>query len=233
MTQNEHKQQASQAAVNYLKNVSSGPLLIGIGTGSTVNYFIDALAASDIPIFATVSSSEASTARLQQHQIKVLALNELDTKIAFYIDGTDEINAEGHLIKGGGGALTREKIIASASQEFICIADASKQVNSLGHFPLPIEVIPMAASIVTQTLSSWLGKTPVLRKTSSGEPFITDNQNVILDISGLTIDQPQSLEENINQIPGVVTVGLFARRGADLALISTDHGVQQYRYKAS
>lgn len=213
MTQDELKQQAAVAAMDYLPD--SG--VIGVGTGSTVNHFIDALATVKGRYDGAVSSSDASTERLKSHGISVLDLNaagELDV----YVDGADESNRHLHLIKGGGGALTREKIIAAASKQFICIADASKLVDVLGTFPLPVEVIPMARSYVARELVK-LGGTPAWR-----ENFVTDNGNLILDVHNLAIMEPAKMETIINQIAGVVTVGLFAHRPADVLILGSEEG---------
>lgn len=209
------KQNAARAALEY---VTEGSIL-GVGTGSTVNHFIDALAEHGPRIRGAVSSSEASTDRMRSHGIEVMDLNDTGN-LDLYVDGADESNHLLQLIKGGGGALTREKIVAGASRRFICIADESKLVRALGKFPLPVEVIPMARSFVARELIR-LGGRPEWR-----ENFTTDNGNVILDVSGLTIDEPISLEDRINAIPGVVTVGLFARRGADVLILGTDDGVK-------
>ena len=194
-------------------------MIVGIGTGSTANHFIDLLASLKDQIDGTVASSIASAKRLQGHGIRVLDLNEAG-QLSLYVDGADESNAHLHLIKGGGGALTREKIVAGASDKFICIADESKLVPTLGKFPLPIEVIPMARSLVARELVK-LGGNPVLR-----EGFTTDNGNIILDIHGLEILNPVDLESRINQIPGVVTNGLFAIRPADVLILGGAAGVQ-------
>jgi len=214
MSQDDLKRMAAEAALKY---VTGG--IIGVGTGSTVNHFIDLLAGVKGRIEATVSSSEASTERLKSHGIPVLDLNaagELD----LYVDGADESNRHLHLIKGGGGALTREKIVAAASRNFVCIADGSKLVDVLGTFPLPIEVIPMARSLVARQLVK-LGGTPVWR-----EGFVTDNGNIILDVHNLQIMEPTSLEQDINNITGVVTNGLFALRPADVLVLGTEEGVK-------
>ena len=214
MSQDDLKRMAAEAALKY---VTGG--IIGVGTGSTVNHFIDLLAGVKGRIEATVSSSEASTERLKSHGIPVLDLNaagELD----LYVDGADESNRHLHLIKGGGGALTREKIVAAASRNFVCIADGSKLVDVLGAFPLPIEVIPMARSLVARQLVK-LGGTPVWR-----EGFVTDNGNIILDVHNLQIMEPTSLEQELNNITGVVTNGLFALRPADVLVLGTEEGVK-------
>jgi ribose 5-phosphate isomerase A len=216
LTQDQLKQAVAQAA---LRHVVAGEI-IGVGTGSTVNFFIDALATIRERIPAAVSSSERSTERLRAHGIQVLDLNQVE-RIPVYVDGADEIDPQGAMIKGGGGALTREKIIAEVAERFVCIVDASKLVPVLGRFPLPVEVVPMARELVRRRLLA-LGGEPRLR-----EGFVTDNGNVILDVHGLTIANPRELETAINQIPGVVTVGLFAHRGADLALIGSPDGVSE------
>lgn len=214
MTADEKKKQAAYAALDYVENGS----VIGVGTGSTVNYFIDAVAEKKkAAVEAAVSSSEASTERLKKHGIPVLDLNAAG-ELSIYVDGADESNRFLHLIKGGGGALTREKIVAAASKTFVCIADDSKLVDILGAFPLPVEVIPMARSLVARELSK-LGGQPVWR-----ENFITDNGNVILDVNGLTIMEPMKLEEQLNGIVGVVTNGLFAHRPADVMILGSESG---------
>lgn len=210
------KREAARAALKFVEEGS----IIGVGTGSTVNHFIELLATEGPPIKAAVSSSEASTRLLEGHGIEVLELNtagELD----LYVDGADESNRLLQLIKGGGGALTREKVIAGASRRFVCIADRSKLVRALGTFPLPIEVIPMARSFVARKLKE-MGGIPHWR-----EGFVSDNGNQIIDISGLTIQEPMAFEDKINAIPGVVTVGLFARRGADVLLLGGEDGVER------
>jgi ribose 5-phosphate isomerase A len=208
------KKLAAEAAMDF---VDAGEI-IGVGTGSTVNYFIDFLADVKGKIDGAVSSSVASTERMQAHGIKVYDLNEING-LSIYVDGADESTRNLHLIKGGGGALTREKIVAAASDKFICIADDSKLVDRLGKFPLPVEVIPMARSMVARKLMKYGGQ-PVLR-----EGFLTDNGCEILDIQGLDIIDPITMESEINQIPGVVTVGLFAHRGADVLLLGGEDGV--------
>lgn len=225
MTQDELKAQVAQAAADYVeKEVPEGAVL-GVGTGSTANLFIDAVAGFKDRFAGAVSSSEASTRRLQQHGFKVLDLNEVD-EIPVYVDGADEIDASGAMIKGGGGALTREKIVASVARTFVCIADASKLVGVMGQFPLPVEVIPMARAAVARELAA-LGGQPRLRMTKEGGIYKTDNGNVILDVSGLAIGDPKGMEQAINQLPGVVTVGLFALRGADVLLLGTADGVRR------
>jgi ribose 5-phosphate isomerase A len=212
MNQDAMKRQAAEAA---LTHVEGG--VIGVGTGSTVNHFIDALAAVKGRIDGAVSSSEVSTARLKGHGIPVYDLNAVG-ELAVYVDGADESNRQLQLIKGGGGALTREKIVAAASARFVCIADESKLVDVLGRFPLPVEVIPMARSYVARELVR-LGGTPVWR-----EGFVTDNGNLILDVQGLEILEPARLEQQINNLAGVVTVGIFALRPADLLILGTPSG---------
>ncbi|ABI55443.1 ribose-5-phosphate isomerase [Alkalilimnicola ehrlichii MLHE-1] len=216
MSADQGKRMAAEAAMEYVEENT----VIGVGTGSTVNFFIDALADMKARIDGTVSSSEASTARLRQYGIPVLDLNEVGT-MPIYVDGADESNRFLQLIKGGGGALTREKIVAAAAERFVCVADESKLVDVLGEFPLPVEVIPMARSYVARELVK-LGGRPQLR---SG--FTTDNGNVILDVRGLKIMEPIKLEQQINNIPGVVTNGLFALRPADVLLLGTAEGVRK------
>ncbi len=214
MDQNEMKRAVARAAVSY---VPQG--IIGVGTGSTANFFIDELARVKNRIDGAVASSEATAARLKSHGIRVLDLNDVG-QMEVYVDGADEITRHLHMVKGGGGALTREKIVAACSKKFICVADLSKLVDVLGQFPLPVEVIPMARSYVARELVK-LGGQPRLR-----EGFTTDNGNVILDVVGLSILDPVALETQINQIVGVVTNGLFAHRAADVLLLGTPDGVQ-------
>jgi len=216
MTQDEQKKLVAEAALEYVEVGS----VVGVGTGSTANFFIDGLARIKNRIDGTVASSEASAERLRGHGIEVLDLNAVDS-IPVYVDGADEINRYFHLIKGGGGALTREKIVAAASRTFVCIADASKLVDVLGRFPLPIEVVPMARSYVARELVK-LGGQPVLR-----EGFTTDNGNVILDVHNLEILDPVQLEEQLNGLAGVLCNGLFARRPADVVLLGTATGVRK------
>jgi ribose 5-phosphate isomerase A len=208
MTQDELKQKVAQAAVPYVRDVG----IIGVGTGSTVNHFIDYLADFKADIEGAVSSSIVSTERLKKIGIPVLDLNAVGT-LDVYVDGADEVNPHKHMVKGGGGALTREKIIAAASRKFVCIVDETKCVDVLGAFPLPVEVIPMARSYVARELVK-LGGQPVWR-----ENYITDNHNEILDVHNLSIIEPTKLEQIINNIVGVVTVGIFALRAADIVLI--------------
>jgi ribose 5-phosphate isomerase A len=215
MTQDEQKRAVARAAIQYVPVGS----IVGVGTGSTANYFIDELAAIKHKIEGAVASSEATARRLISHGIEVMDLNSVDV-LPVYVDGTDEITEHLHMIKGGGGALTREKIVAAVAKKFICIADQSKLVDVLGKFPLPVEVIPMARSYVSREIVR-LGGQPRLR-----EKLITDNGNIILDVQGLQILNPVEMEAALNQIIGVVTNGLFARRGADVLLLSSDSGVQ-------
>jgi ribose 5-phosphate isomerase A len=223
MSQDDAKRKAAEAALKYL--VSGEPL--GVGTGSTVNHFIDLLATRKADVPAAVSSSEASTRRLQAIGIPVLDLNSAGT-LSLYVDGADEATSHLALIKGGGGALTREKIVAAASRTFVCIADESKLVPVLGKFPLPVEVIPMARSYVARELVRRGGR-PVLREAAAGAPFVTDNGNAVLDVHGLTITDPAQLEAELNLITGVVCVGLFARRPADVLLLGGAAGVRELK----
>jgi ribose 5-phosphate isomerase A len=216
-TQDAMKKQAAEAALAYVEDG-----IVGVGTGSTVNHFIDALAGIKGRIEGAVSSSVASTERLKRHGIPVYDLNAVG-ELSVYVDGADESNAQLQLIKGGGGALTREKIVAAASRQFVCIADESKLVKVLGAFPLPVEVIPMARSYVARELVQ-LGGTPVWR-----EGFVTDNGNLILDVQHLEILEPAKLEQTINNIAGVVTVGIFALRPADVLILGTPDGPKTLR----
>lgn len=215
MTQDELKQAVGRAALRYVVEGA----VVGVGTGSTANHFIDALATLKARIPGAVASSEATARRLAGHGIPVLDLNDV-SDIPVYVDGADEIDHAMAMIKGGGGALTREKIVAAVATKFVCIADGSKLVRTLGTFPLPVEVIPMARAHVARELAA-LGGTPRLR-----EGFVTDNGNLILDVHGLSITDPKGLETEIDHITGVVTSGLFARRGADVLLLGTDDGVK-------
>ncbi|MBC3880258.1 ribose-5-phosphate isomerase RpiA [Undibacterium sp. LX40W] len=219
MTQDELKLAVAQAAISY---VVEGEI-VGVGTGSTANFFIDELAKIKHKIKAAVASSEATAARLRGHGIEVLDLNDV-TSMPVYIDGADEITASGAMIKGGGAALTREKIVASVAKQFICIADGSKLVEKLGGFPLPVEVIPMARESVIRALNDIAGDARLRMK--DGQALITDNGNVIVDVHGLQIEDPQELERKINNIVGVVTVGLFAQQGANVCLLGTPDGVK-------
>ena len=221
MTQDELKQEVARAAIAYVVDGE----IIGVGTGSTANFFIDELALTKHRIKGTVASSEATAARLRGHGIAVFDLNDV-TEIAVYIDGADEITASGAMIKGGGAALTREKIVASVARRFVCIADGSKLVDVMGKFALPVEVLPMARAAVMRRLAA-LGGEPRLRvKPGTDQAFITDNGGEIIDVAGLQIADPVALEEQINQIVGVIAVGLFARRGADVCLLGTSEGVK-------
>jgi ribose 5-phosphate isomerase A len=222
MTQDELKQAVAQAALDYIKPKLEKDSIIGIGTGSTANCFIDCLATIKGQINATVASSEESAKRLKDHGIPVYDLNSVDL-VDFYIDGADESNHALQLIKGGGAALTREKIVTAVAREFICIADESKLVHTLGNFPLPIEVIPMARSYVARELVK-IGADPVYR-----EGVLTDNGNIILDCYNFSIEQPLASEQKINGITGVVTNGLFAIKPADLLLLGTAQGVKTLR----
>jgi len=214
MNQDEKKRLVAEAALDYVPD----GCIVGVGTGSTANFFIDALGARRDRLRGAVASSEASAARLRALGIPLFDLNEVD-ELPVYVDGADETTRERALIKGGGGALTREKIVAAASKTFVCVVDDSKLVAQLGRFPLPVEVIPLARALVARQLTA-LGGRPVLR-----EGFITDNGNEILDVHGLAISAPADLETTINQLTGVVTTGLFARRPADVLLMATDQGV--------
>ncbi|WP_373988451.1 ribose-5-phosphate isomerase RpiA [Duganella sp. BuS-21] len=221
MTQDELKQAVARAAIAYVVENQ----IIGVGTGSTANFFIDELAKIKDKIKGTVASSEATAARLRGHGIEVFDLNDV-AEIAVYIDGADEIDHSGAMIKGGGAALTREKIVASVSKSFVCIADGSKLVDVMGKFALPVEVIPMARASVARELAK-LGGTPKLRlKPGTDEAFVTDNGGYLLDVAGLSITEPKALEAQINQIVGVIAVGLFAARGANVCLLGTAEGVK-------
>ena len=215
LTQDQLKKQVADAAIEYVK---SG--IIGVGTGSTANFFIDALGAIKHKIEGAVASSESTADRLKSHGIEVFDLNSVDN-IDIYVDGADEITEHMHMLKGGGGALTREKIVAANAKTFICICDESKYVPTLGKFPLPIEVLPMARGYVARELTK-LGGQPQLRD------FTTDNGNIILDVHGLLIEDPIAMEAKINQIVGVVTNGLFASRPANILLLGTSDGVKTY-----
>ncbi len=220
MNQDQLKKAVAEAALETILPKLDSDSIIGIGTGSTANFFIDALAAHKHLFDGTVASSEASAERLKNHGIPVYDLNSIES-LEYYIDGADEVNEYLELVKGGGGALTREKIVAQVAKTFICIVDDSKKVDLLGRFPLPIEVLPMARGLVARELVK-LGGDPVLR-----EGFTTDNGNIILDIHNLKIMHPQELESQINQLPGVVTNGLFALRPADILLCGGADGVSQ------
>lgn len=217
MTQDQLKRAVAEAALAYVEKDE----ILGVGTGSTANFFIDALASMKQHIPAAVASSKATAERLQKIGIEVVDLNSVDS-LSIYVDGADEVNSHLHMIKGGGGALTREKIVAAVAKKFICIADTSKKVDVLGVFPLPVEVIPMARSYVARELVK-LGGSPVYR-----QGFVTDNGNVILDTYNLSIVNPVELEATINQIVGVVTNGLFAKRKADVLLLGAADGVKTF-----
>jgi ribose 5-phosphate isomerase A len=218
MNQDELKRAAALAALDFLVDGA----VIGVGTGSTANHFIDGLATCKERISAAVASSEASARRLASHGIPLLDLNQVE-RMPVYVDGADEIDGGFNMIKGGGGALTREKIVAAVADTFVCICDASKRVTTLGRFPLPVEVIPLARRHVVAELAR-LGGQPRLR-----EGFITDNGNLIIDVHGLQITDPAGLESDINQIVGVVANGIFARRGADVLLLAGSAGVETFR----
>ena len=233
MNQDELKQLVAQAARDEVLKLPAGQIL-GVGTGSTVNCFIDAIAPHKSHFAGTVSSSNASTERLLKHGFTVLDPNDV-VQLPMYVDGADEIDPQGNMIKGGGGALTREKIIASMANQFLCICDASKQVPVLGHFPLPIEVMPMACAIVTREMEKMGGKVTLrlqkntredLNQTAS-QAFVTDNGGWILEVNGFSITNPAALETQINQIAGVLTVGIFAKEKADVLLVSNATGVNR------
>lgn len=213
MTQDQMKKNAAWAALDYV----APQTIVGVGTGSTVNHFIDALATIKDQIKGAVSSSVQSTEKMRALGIEVLDLNDVES-FGVYVDGADEINSQNHMIKGGGAALTREKIVAAVAEKFVCIVDQSKQVKVLGKFPLPVEVIPMARAYVARELEK-LGGRPVWR-----ENVVTDNGNIILDVHGLSITEPEELEQKINNLVGVVTNGIFARRAADIVLVGTAQG---------
>jgi len=219
MTQDELKQQVAQAALDYIKPQLQTDAIIGVGTGSTANFFIDALASVKDDFKGAVASSDATAERLKGHGIDVFDMNDVE-QLSVYVDGADEANQKLELIKGGGAALTREKIVTSIAKTFVCIADESKTVQTLGAFPLPVEVIPMARSAVARAITK-LGGNPIYR-----EGVTTDNGNVILDVHGLKIDDAQALENTLNNIVGVVTNGLFAQRPADVLLLGTADGVK-------
>ena len=223
MTQDELKALVGRAAIEHVRPGT----VVGVGTGSTVNHFIDALAAMPVPVAGAVSSSRASSERLAARGIRVLKAGEVE-RLPVYVDGADEIDGRGFMIKGGGAALTREKIVAAQSRRFVCIADASKRVEVLGGFPLPVEVIPMATRRITRQFEA-LGGTATLRL-KDGEPLVTDNGQHILDVRGLAIRDPLAFESEVNQWPGVVTVGVFAHQRASLCLLGTVNGVETIRY---
>ena len=223
MTQDELKALVGQAALKY---VVPGEI-VGVGTGSTVNHFIDALASMKDQIKGAVSSSEASTLRLKALGIPVFDSNDVE-RLSVYIDGADEIDQQGHMVKGGGAALTREKIVAAQSQQFVCIADESKLVAALGAFPLPVEVIPMATARVIRQFAAMGGVATVRLK--NGQPLVTDNGQHIVDVKGLTIADPVAFETQVSQWPGVVTVGVFALQKAQVCLLGTSQGVKTLTY---
>ena len=225
-SQDELKAQVAQAALAYVQPHA----WIGVGTGSTVNFFIDALAQSAIPLKGAVSSSMASTQRMQALGIPVVDLSEVQS-LSVYIDGADEIDGHGYMLKGGGAALTREKIVAAQAKQFVCIVDQSKRVDVMGAFPLPVEVIPMSVPQISRNFAS-IGGNAVLRM-RDGQPLVTDNGQYILDVHGLKLTEPLALEALISQWPGVVTVGIFAFQKADVCLLATPSGVQTLRYKAA
>jgi ribose 5-phosphate isomerase A len=220
MNEDELKRSAAQAAIDYIKPRLDSKSIIGVGTGSTTNHFIDALADIRHLFDATVSSSDASSERLRGHGIQVLDLNAVG-EVTFYVDGADEVDPQRALIKGGGGALTREKIVAASADEFVCIVDESKLVNILGQFPLPVEVIPMARGLAARALLA-LGGAPEWR-----EGIITDNGNILLDVHELSITQPAELEMTINNIVGVVANGIFAAQAADVVFVAAPAGVRR------
>ncbi len=223
MTQDELKQAVALAALDYVVDGA----IIGVGTGSTANFFIDELGKIKHRIKGAVASSEATAARLKSHGISVFDLNDVDN-MPVYIDGADEIDHSGAMIKGGGGALTREKIVASVADKFICIADGSKLVDVMGQFALPVEIIPMAEASVARSLRA-LGAKPALRM-KEGKAYVTDNGCHIIDAAGLQIRDPKALEAQINQLPGVVSVGLFALQGAAVCLLGTEQGVKTLKF---
>ncbi|WP_429499011.1 ribose-5-phosphate isomerase RpiA [Robbsia andropogonis] len=226
--QDELKRWVGQAAADYvLKSVPEGAV-VGVGTGSTVNCFIDALAPHRARYRGAVSSSVVTTQRLKDHGFLVIDANDVDS-LPIYVDGADEIDAAGNMIKGGGGALTREKIVAAMSPTFLCIADESKRVPVLGGFPLPVEVVPIAREAIARRFIA-MGGTPVLRTQADGSPFTTDNGQQILDITGLRIDAPLAFERQVVEWPGVVTVGVFALRRARIGMFATAQGVETVDY---
>jgi ribose 5-phosphate isomerase A len=220
MTQDELKQAVARAAIDYVVDGE----IIGVGTGSTANFFIDELGKIKDRIKGAVASSEATAARLRSHGIEVFDLNDVES-ISVYVDGADEIDASGAMIKGGGAALTREKIVASVSKRFVCIADGSKLVQTMGKFPLPVEVVPMARAAVTRKLAPGRPAAPA-HQAGQREAFVTDNGGHIIDVAGLSITDPVALETEINQIVGVIAVGLFAQRGANVCLLGMAEGVK-------
>lgn len=222
-TQDELKTLVGQAALRYIVPGD----IVGVGTGSTVNKFIDALASIKGDIRAAVSSSVASTERLQALGIQVLDANEVE-QLSVYVDGADEIDGQGYMVKGGGAALTREKIVASLAQRFVCIADESKRVQRLGSFPLPVEVIPMAAQQIGRRFAAMGGQ--AMLRLKDGQTLVTDNGQHVLDVTGLQISDPLAFESEVNQWPGVVTVGVFAHQKASVCLLGTSQGVEVLTY---
>ena len=225
MNQDQLKQMVGEAARDEVLKLAPGQIL-GIGTGSTVNCFIDALAPHRDHFAGTISSSNATTERLLKHGFKVLNPNDVGS-LPVYVDGADEIDPAGHMIKGGGGALTREKIIASMAKQFICICDSSKQVPVLGNFALPVEIISLAQGVVTRELEKLGGQVSLRLAKAAQESFVTDNGGWILDVAGLQITDPKNMESRINQIAGVITVGLFAKEKAHILLVSNAAGVER------
>jgi len=223
LTQDELKALVGQAALRYIVPGD----IVGVGTGSTVNKFIDALATVKDQVRGAVSSSVASTERLRAIGIPVFDANEVE-QLSVYVDGADEIDGQGHMVKGGGAALTREKIVAALARQFVCIADESKLVQTLGRFPLPVEVIPMAATQIARRFATLGGQATLRLK--DGQPLVTDNGQHILDVTGLSITDPLALESEINQWPGVVTVGIFAHQKAQVCLLGTAQGVKTLAY---
>lgn len=221
MTQDELKRSAALAALGHIEPHLQSKSIVGVGTGSTTNFFIDALAGIRHKFDAAVSSSESSTARLRAHGITVLDLNSV-AQVNVYVDGADEVNAARQLIKGAGGALTREKIVAASADEFVCIVDESKIVDVLGTFPLPVEVIPMARGLVGRAVLA-LGGSPEWR-----QDFVTDNGNIVIDVHGLTITDPLGVEQTINNMVGVVANGIFAAQAADVVFVAAAGGVQRF-----
>jgi ribose 5-phosphate isomerase A len=230
MTQDELKQLVGRAAADFVNATVPEGAVIGVGTGSTANCFIDEIAKSKARYRGAVSSSLATTARLEALGFQIFDLSDIES-LPVYVDGADEIDPSGAMIKGGGGALTREKIVASVSDVFVCIVDASKRVDVMGAFPLPVEVVPMARTAIGRRVTA-MGGVPIVRVSKDGAPFITDNGNEIIDVKGLKIDDPRALEAEINAWPGVVTVGLFAARGANLCLLGTPDGVERIDFTA-
>lgn len=225
MNQNELKQQVAKQAVAYIIEHIAPGMVIGVGTGSTMDCFIDELALQQSHIKGAIASSERTKARLEGHGIHVYDANDV-VSVPIYVDGADEIDPQGNMIKGGGAAHTREKICASMAERFLCIADVSKQVDVLGHFPLPVEVVPLAREVVARQLFE-LGGQPVWRKMPDGAPLVTDNGCHILDVHGLNLAEPLAWEMQLTMVPGVLTVGIFAQNPADVALIAAAEGVVQ------